>query len=88
MKYVVLGQGSGATREAIMQVYPRHKKFADALIAQGVVIGIGPLSSGGNLGIFRTRAAAEQFAREDPFKLEGLVKSYEIAEWGDALIPE
>lgn len=87
MKYVVLGTGAGAGMEAIMKVYPRHKQFADALIAQGLVIGIGPFSGGGNLGIFRTREAAEKFASEDPFKLEGLVKSYEIKEWNDSLIP-
>ena len=88
MKYVVLGEGSGAPRDAIMQAYPRHKQFTDALIAEGVVIGIGPFSGGGNMGIFRTREAAEKFANEDPFKLEGLVKSYVIKEWNDALIAE
>ncbi|HEV8245404.1 MAG TPA: YciI family protein [Polyangiaceae bacterium] len=88
MKYVVFGEGSGASMEAIMQVYPRHKAFTESLIAQGLVIGIGPLSGGGNLGIFRTKAAAEKFVAEDPFKLEGLVKSYVIREWNDSLIPE
>jgi len=88
MKYVVFGEGAGASMEAIMQVYPRHKAFTETLIAQGVVIGIGPLTGGGSLGIFRTREAAEKFVGEDPFKLEGLVKSYVIKEWNDALIPE
>lgn len=88
MKYVVLGEGAGAAMETIMKVYPRHKEFADALIAQGVVIGIGPFTGGGNLGIFRTKEAAEKFVNEDPFKLEGLVKSYVIKEWNDALIPD
>jgi uncharacterized protein len=88
MKYVVLGEGAGASMEAIMQVYPRHKAFAETLIAQGLVIGIGPFTGGGNLAIFRTKEAAEKFVSEDPFKLEGLVKSYVIKEWNDALIPE
>lgn len=88
MKTVVLGEPSGAGREAIMAVYPRHKKFVDKFIAQGVVIGIGPFAGGGNMAIFKTREAAEAFSREDPFFLEGLVKSYTLTEWNDSLIPE
>jgi uncharacterized protein YciI len=74
--------------EAIMAVYPRHKALVDALIARGEVIGIGPFtdSGRGNMAIFRTREAAEQFAKEDPFLLEGLVKSYEIRDWGDEML--
>ncbi|HEX6273141.1 MAG TPA: YciI family protein [Polyangiaceae bacterium] len=88
MKYVVLGEGAGAAMDAIMKVYPRHKEFLDTLIARGVVIGAGPFTGGGNMAVFRTREAAEKFVDEDPFKLEGLVKSYVIKEWNDALIPE
>lgn len=74
--------------EAIMAVYPRHKTLVDEFIAQGVVIGIGPFSDRGNMAIFKTRAAAEQFAKQDPFLLEGLVKSYVVREWNDTLIRE
>ena len=41
----------------------------------------------GNMAIFKTRAAAEQFVKEDPFILEGLVKSFAIRDWNDNLIP-
>jgi uncharacterized protein YciI len=72
--------------EQIMAVFPRHKAFVDRLVARGEVIGIGPFSDRGNMAIFRTRAAAEEFVREDPFALEGLVKSYVIREWHDAML--
>lgn len=88
MKFVVIGEPSGASMEAIMAVYPRHKTLVDEFIAQGVVIGIGPFSDRGNMAIFKTRAAAEQFAKQDPFLLEGLVKSYVVREWNDTLIRE
>jgi len=39
------------------------------------------------MAIFKTRAAAEQFAAEDPFILEGLVKSFVIRDWNDAMLP-
>jgi len=88
MKAVVIGEPSGATRDAIMAVYPRHKAVVDRFIARGVVLGIGPFSDGGNMAIFRTREAAEAFSKEDPFILEGLVKSFVIKEWRDSLLPE
>jgi uncharacterized protein len=87
MKAVVIGESSGASMETIMAVYPRHKAVADKFIEQGDVIGMGPFVGGGNMAIFRTRAAAEQFVSEDPFILEGLVKSYVIREWNDNLLP-
>jgi len=85
MKAVVIGESSGATMEQVMAVYPRHKTFADGFIARGEVIAMGPFSDRGNMAIFRTREAAERFIREDPFALEGLVKSYTIREWNDSL---
>ena len=86
MKFVVIGESSGASMEQIMAVYPRHKVLVDAAIARGEVIGIGPFSDRGNMAIFRTREAAEAFVASDPFMLEGLVKSYTIREWGDGML--
>jgi uncharacterized protein len=86
MKFVVLGEPSGATMEQIMSVYPRHKALVDQFIARGEVIGIGPFDNRGNMAIFRSREAAEAFVREDPFALEGLVTSYSIRGWNDSLL--
>ena len=74
MKAVIIGEPSGASREAIMAVYPRHKAVVDAFKARGEVIGIGPFADLGNMGIFRTREAAEEFAKQDLFILEGLIR--------------
>ena len=87
MKIVVIGEASGATLQQIMAVYPRHKAVVDEYVARGEVVGIGPFDNFGNMAIFRTREAAESFVRDDPFILEGLVKSYAIREWNDSLIP-
>ena len=86
MKAVVIGESSGASMDAIMAVYPRHKAVVDAFKAKGEVIGIGPFTDRGNMGIFRTRAAAEEFVKQDPFILEGLVKSYVIRDWDDRML--
>jgi uncharacterized protein YciI len=88
MKAVVIGEPSGATMDYITSVYPRHKVVVDKYIAKGEVIGIGPFGDRGNMAIFRTRTAAEQFVTEDPFILEGIVKSFAIRDWNDSLLPE
>lgn len=87
MKAVVIGEPSTATMEFIMTVYPRHKMIVDKYIQRGDVIGIGPFADRGNMAIFKTRAAAEQFVTEDPFILEGLVKTFVIRDWNDNLLP-
>ena len=86
MKAVVIGESSGAAMETIMGVYPRHKAVVNKYIAKGEVIGIGPFGDRGNMAIFKSREAAEEFVKEDPFILEGLVKSFVIRDWNDNML--
>ncbi len=88
MKAVVIGEGAGASMETVMSVYPRHKAVVDKFIAQGDVVGIGPFKdeARGNMVIFRSREAAEAFTKQDPFILEGLIKSFVIRDWDDAML--
>jgi uncharacterized protein len=86
VKAVLIGESSGASMDQIMAVYPRHKAVVETFKARGEVIGIGPFADRGNMGIFRTREAAEAFARLDPFILEGLIKSYAIRDWNDSMM--
>lgn len=86
MKAVLIGESSGASMDEIMKVYPRHKAVVDAFVERGEVIGIGPFADRGNMAIFRTRQAAEEFVRQDPFVLEGIVKSYAIRDWNDQML--
>ncbi len=88
MKTVVIGAPSGATMEEIMKIYPRHRLVVDKFIARGVVLGIGPFDDLGNMAIFKTRAAAEEYIKEDPFIVEGVVNSIKIRDWRDLLQPE
>ena len=86
MKTVVIGESSGASMDIIMSVYPRHKSVVDSFITKGEVIGIGPFTDRGNMAIFKTREAAEAFVKQDPFILEGLVKSFTIRDWNDTML--
>lgn len=87
MKAVVIGESSGASMDAIMSVYPKHKIIIDKYIQRGEIIGVGPFADRGNMAIFKTRAAAEEFVKEDPFIIEGLVKSFVIRDWDDNMLP-
>ena len=87
MKAVVIGESSGATMDTIMSVYPRHKIIVDKYIDKGEIIGVGPFADRGNMAIFKTREAAEEFVKEDPFIIEGLVKSFVIRDWNETMLP-
>ncbi len=87
MKAVVIGESSGASMDTIMNVYPRHKVILDKYISKGEVLGVGPFADMGNMAIFKTRPAAEAFVQEDPFIIEGIVKSFVIRDWNDSLLP-
>ena len=87
VKHVMIGEGSGASRDEIMAVYPRHKIIVDAFVERGDVVGIGPFGDGGNMAIFRSKEAAEAFAAQDPFVTEGLVTSFTIRPWLDEMLP-
>jgi uncharacterized protein YciI len=86
MLFAVIGSGAGKTRDEIMAIYPRHKAFLDEFLTRGEVVGVGPFTDpgGGNMALFRSRAAA--FATSDPFLLEGAVREYQIKEWGDTML--
>ncbi|WP_261300715.1 YciI family protein [Paenibacillus andongensis] len=88
MLFAVIGTSAGKTRDEVMVIFPRHKAFLDQFIARGEVVGVGPFTDlgGGNMALFRNRAAAEAFAKSDPFYLEGAVKEYQIKDWGDNML--
>jgi uncharacterized protein YciI len=86
MKYVVIGESAGASKDEIMEVYPRHKRVVDTFVAKGEVVGIGPFGDGGNMAILRSLQAAEAFTQQDPFILEGLVAAFSIRPWLDEML--
>lgn len=72
--------------DEIMAVYPRHKVVVDEFVERGEVVGIGPFGDAGNMAIFRSEEAAQEFAARDPFILEGLVASHVIRPWLDTML--
>ncbi len=89
MKAVVLYESAAdATMEKIMEIYPGHKSRVDEFAEAGKVIGIGPFGNPGegSMGIFRDLESAEEFVKEDPFVLEGIVAKHTIRLWNDDLL--
>jgi uncharacterized protein len=56
--------------------------------ARGALLMIGTFANPqeeGSMAIFTTREAAEEFARGDPFVLNGVVRSWYIRGWNEAI---
>lgn len=88
MKAVIFYEiAPGKSREAVMAVYPRHKAYLDTFVARKEILAIGPFADGaGSMGVFKDRASAEAFIKEDPFILEGLVGKHSIKDWDESLL--
>ena len=65
-----------------------HREHWHPFRERGELLLIGPFAdpqSHGAMSIFTTREAAEEFARTDPFVVNGVVRSWEVREWDEAV---
>jgi uncharacterized protein YciI len=67
--------------------FPAHRARLEAFHARGVLLMAGPYGSPpvGALGVFTSRAAAEEFVEGDPFVLNGVVARITFHEWNEVL---
>jgi uncharacterized protein YciI len=65
-----------------------HIARLDLFQARGTLLMAGPLldGTGRALGIFTSRAAAEDFIRDDPFIVHGVVARWTVVEWKEVLV--
>jgi uncharacterized protein YciI len=69
-------------------VFPAHKARLDEFQARGELLMVGTFGdpqAEGSMAIFRTRVGAEDFVAGDPFVQHGVVKSWQIRQWNEAL---
>ena len=88
MKYVLLYESADEVASRAPAQFPAHKARLDEFHARGDLLMVGTFGdpqTQGSMAIFRTREAAEEFAREDPFVLNGVVARYEIRDWDEVL---
>jgi hypothetical protein len=84
MKAVVLYASAADVASKAPAHFPAHRARLDEFAARGELLMVGTFGdpqAEGSMAIFADRAAAEAFVREDPFVLEGVVRSYEIRDW-------
>jgi uncharacterized protein YciI len=69
---------------------PAHVARLREFAARGVLLMAGSLDdppTGAALGVFTTREAAEEFARDDPFVRHGVVATWTVRPWNEVLHP-
>lgn len=88
MKYV-LSYESGDDVATLAPLHiAAHRERWDEYAQRGSLLAIGPFMDGsGALAVFTTRADAEEFAARDPFVQHGVVRSWTVREWNEALLP-
>ena len=90
MKYVLLYESGENVAEKAPPHAEAHRAHWGPFLDRGELLMLGPFGdpqTQGAMSIFRTREAAEEFARHDPFVVNGVVSSWEIREWDEAVDP-
>ena len=90
MKYVLYYESSpDVLQKAPLHIVAHRERWAEFAKA-GTLLMVGPFAdpAHGAMGVFTTREAAEEFAKGDPFVLNGVVARWAIREWMEALVPE
>ena len=87
MKYVLYYQSAEDVREKAPLHFAAHRAHWDAYRKAGTLLMVGPFTNpdDGAMAVFTTREAAHEFAQDDPFVVNGVVKSWAIMEWAEAL---
>jgi uncharacterized protein len=88
VKYVLIYESpADLDLEKLRAIFPQHQARWAIFREQGTLLLIGPYADReGALGVFTTQEAAEDFAATDPFVLNGLVESWTIRAWNEALL--
>jgi uncharacterized protein len=88
VKYVLFYESGDDVMTLAPLHFPAHQARWHEFAENGRLLAIGPFADGaGAMSVFATRAAAEEFAEGDPFVVNGVVRSWSIREWNEALLP-
>src|SRR5262249_46840045 len=90
VKYVLFYESADDVVGRAAPHFPAHRARLDEFHARGHLLMAGTFADpqqDGPMAIFATRDAAEEFVRDDPFVLNGVVRSWKILDWHEALVP-
>lgn len=86
--YVLLYDSADDVASKAPVLFPAHRARLDEFHSRGDLLMVGTFGdpqNEGSMGIFTSREAVEEFVREDPFVLGGVVKDWHIREWHEIL---
>ena len=89
-KYVLLYESADDVLAKAPAHFPAHSARGQEFHERGSLIAYGPFGDPqqeGSMAVFTSREAAEEFARGDPFVLNGVVRNWQIREWEEAFLP-
>jgi uncharacterized protein YciI len=90
VKYVLLYESAENVAEKAPAYAAAHREYWHPFRERGELLLIGAFGdpqSQGAMAVFTTREAADEFARGDPFVVNGVVRSWEVREWDEAVDP-
>ena len=91
MKYVLMYESTPDFLQKVLTHIAAHRELWRVFHADNRLLLVGPFTdapAGGAMGVFSTRAAAEEFVRDDPFVTNGIVARWTIREWHEVLMPD
>jgi uncharacterized protein len=89
-KWVLLYEAADDVLSRAAEHFPAHRARYEDFYARGSLLLIGTFGNPqdeGSMAVFSSREAAEEFAREDPFVVNGVVRTWELREWNEVLSP-
>lgn len=89
-KYVLLYESGDDLQTKAPLHFAAHSARGQEYHERGSLIAYGPFANAeaeGSMAIFTSREAAEEFARDDPFVVNGVVRDWKIREWNEAFLP-
>jgi uncharacterized protein YciI len=86
MKYVLFYESADDVADKAPLHFAAHQARWLEFRESGTLLLIGPFTDlSGAMGVFTTRAAAEDFVAGDPFVLHGVIRNWYIREWMEAI---
>jgi uncharacterized protein YciI len=86
VKYVMFYDSADDVASKAPAQFPAHRARLDDFHARGTLLMVGTFGdpqNEGSMAVFTTREAAEEFAKGDPFVVNGVVRNWYVREWNE-----
>ena len=85
-KYALLYESAEDVLAKVPAQYAAHTARGDEFHRRGLLLMFGDPQAQGSMAVFTNREAAEEFVREGPFVVNGVVRGWEIRGWSEGLV--